>query len=156
MVDQTVENEVKGSAITFLKAWGGLFLEFIIWKLLSSCKIIESPVAPTALAALISAQHIRPPQFLPLSIPPVLLLSSYLNLSGNKIDAAGTSAAWSALYLVLARRRKQSFMQKWGVRGVIRGTTMGLCVANLVGGGFVYAMGRRSKEVIENEGGNTV
>ena len=44
--------------------------------------------------------------------PPVLLLSSYLNINGFKTDAAGISAAWSGLYLLLAMRRKQvSYLQ---------------------------------------------
>jgi hypothetical protein len=38
---------------------------------------------------------------------PVLLFSSYLNLSGYKTDAAGTTAAWSGLYALLAMRRRQ-------------------------------------------------
>jgi hypothetical protein len=39
--------------------------------------------------------------------PPVFLLSSYLNINGFATDAAGISAAWSGLYLLLAMRRKQ-------------------------------------------------
>lgn len=38
--------------------------------------------------------------------PPVLLFSSYLNLSGYQKDAAGITAAWSGLYALLAMRRK--------------------------------------------------
>lgn len=76
----------------------------------------------------------------------MLLFSTYLNLYGYKIDAAGTSAAWSALYLLLAQRRKRPLLQKWGVRGIVRGTTMGVCAVNVVTGGFVYAIGRRQKE----------
>jgi hypothetical protein len=99
---------------------------------------------PTLLATFIAAQHLRPLQYLPMVFPPVLLFSTYLNLSDYKTDAAGISAAWSGLYLLLARRRKQPFMKKWGVRGVVRGTTIGLCLANLVSQGFVYAIGRKS------------
>lgn len=39
--------------------------------------------------------------------PPVLLFSTYLNLSGYKTDAAGITAAWSGLYALLAMRRSQ-------------------------------------------------
>ena len=38
---------------------------------------------------------------------PVLLFSSYLNLSNYKTDAAGITAAWSGLYGLLALRRSQ-------------------------------------------------
>jgi len=130
---ETVEKEAKASAISYARAWG------------------ESPVPPSILATLIAAQHLRPPQFLPLLFPPVLLFSSYINIYDYKIDAAGTSAAWSGLYLLLARRRKQPFMQKWSVRGVVRGSTMGLCVAQLLTGGFVYAIGKRSKDASGQE-----
>lgn len=98
------------------------------------------------LATLVTAQHARPPQLLPLLFPPVFLFSAYLNVYDVKKDSAGITAAWSGLYLLLARRRKHPLMQKWGTRGIIRGATMGLCVANLLGGGFVYATGKRSAE----------
>ncbi len=54
--------------------------------------------------------------------------------------------AWSGLYLILASRRKQKLMQKWGARGIIRGATMGLCAVQIAAGGLVYAFGRRSSE----------
>jgi hypothetical protein len=63
-------------------------------------------VPPTLLATLITAQHFRPFQGLPMMFPPVLLFSSYLNLSGYKKDSAGITAAWSGLYALLAMRRK--------------------------------------------------
>lgn len=78
--------------------------------------------------------------------PPVLLFTTYFNLRGYKIDAAGLSAAWSGLYLVMARRRKQKLSSMWSPRGIVRGMTMGLCAVNIVGGGVAYALGRRSKE----------
>ncbi|MCJ1271713.1 hypothetical protein MMC22_011618 [Lobaria immixta] len=124
----------KPGALSYVKAWG------------------ESPFPPTLLAAFITAQHARPPQFLPLLFPPVLLFSSYLNVHSYKIDAAGISAAWSGLYLVLAWRRRQPLMRKWGARGIIRGTTVGLCATNLAGGALVYAIGKRSKEEAAREG----
>jgi len=136
MADQTIDEvkKAKPTAIEYVKAWG------------------EAPVAPAILATLIAAQHLQPPQALPLLFPPVLLFSTYLSLNGHKKDAAGTSAAWSGLYLLLASRRKQRFMKKWGVRGVIRGTTMGMCALNLVTGGFVYAMAKRDKAASDDEG----
>ena len=76
-----------------------------------------------------------------------MLFSTYMNLNGYQVDAAGANAAWSGLYLVLARRRKTPFMQKWRARGLVRGGTMGLCAVNLAAGGFVYATGKRRTEV---------
>lgn len=107
----------------------------------------ESPLPPMLLATLISALHGRPFQALPMLFPPVLLFSTYLNLSSYTIDAAGLTAAWSGLYLVLARRRKaKTFGSRFGVRGLTRGATLGLALANVVGGGMTYAFGRRSVE----------
>ena len=83
--------------------------------------------------------------------PPALLFSSYLNIAGYKVDAAGTSAAWSGLYFLLARRRTQPLMQKWGPRGIVRGATMGLCLTNFLAGGLAYGLGRRSQDPT-NEG----
>lgn len=67
----------------------------------------ENSVPPTLLATLITAQHARPFQPLPMMFAPVLLFSSYLNLSNYKTDAAGITAAWSGLYGLLALRRSQ-------------------------------------------------
>ena len=78
--------------------------------------------------------------------PPFLLFSTYLNLQGYRVDSAGTTAALSGLYFVLAGRRRNPFMSKFGARGVIRGGTMGLCFANVVGGGLAYMFGSRSRE----------
>lgn len=82
--------------------------------------------------------------------PPLLLFSTYLNLQGYKVDSAGTTSAFSGLYLVLAGRRQNPFMSRFGARGIIRGATMGLCLANVVGGGLAYLFGSRSKE--DNKG----
>lgn len=35
---------------------------------------------------------------------------------------------------------------KFGTRGVIRGATMGLALANVVGGGLGYVFGKRGKD----------
>lgn len=133
-----VEDKAKASAITYLKSWG------------------ESSVPPTVLATLITAQHARPPQFLPLLFPPVFLFSSYLNIYDFKIDSAGISAAWASLYMILARRRKQALMSKWSPRGIIRGTTLGICAVQVVSGGMVYAIGRRDREERERDAGGPV
>lgn len=99
-----------------------------------------------ALATLITAQHMRPFALLPMVFPPIFLFSSYMNVAGYKVDSAGTTAAWSGVYLVLAGRRRQKIVQKFGARGVIRGATVGLCLANLAGGGWAWLVGRRRKE----------
>jgi len=78
--------------------------------------------------------------------PPLLLFSTYLNLQGFKIDSAGTTAALSGTYLMLAGRRRLGFVNKFGARGIIRGATMGLALANVIGGGLAYTFGSRTKE----------
>src|ERR1700716_1035746 len=99
------------------------------------------------LATLVTALHARPFQPLPMTVPAVMLFSTYLNLSDYTIDAAGITAAWSGLYLVLARRRKPAkFMDKFGARGLIRGATMGVAAINLAACGVTYAFGRGKPE----------
>ncbi|KAJ9376384.1 hypothetical protein DTO063F5_8816 [Paecilomyces variotii] len=110
----------------------------------------ENPFPPTLLASLITAQYMRPFQALPMLFPPVLLFTSYASVNGFKTDSAGISAAWSGLYLLLAGRRKQPFMKKWGARGIIRGATMGLCFVNMVSGGLAYTVGKREDEEEED------
>jgi len=85
--------------------------------------------------------------------PPVLLFSTYLNLSNFAVDSAGLTAAWSGLYLLLARRRKVAgatfnarMGTKFGPRGLTRGAAMALAGMNVVGGGITYAFGRRDTE----------
>ena len=106
----------------------------------------ENSVPPTVTATLVFAQHAQPWQTLPMTFVPVFLLSSYMHLNEYNTDAAGLNAAWSGLYLLLARRRKYSFANKLSPRGIIRGTTMGLCAVNLAGGGLVYALNKRNGE----------
>jgi hypothetical protein len=78
--------------------------------------------------------------------PVALLFTSYVNLQDYKVDAAGMNASWSGLYLVLASRRKpEQFVRKFGARGLVRGAAMAVAFANLVGGGLVYATGKREK-----------
>lgn len=79
--------------------------------------------------------------------PPILLFSAYLNLSGYEADSAGTTAAWSGLYILLARRRKApSFSSKFGARGLVRGAAIGLAASNVLGGGLAYYFGKEKKE----------
>ncbi|KAK2763947.1 hypothetical protein FQN54_009566 [Arachnomyces sp. PD_36] len=125
----------KPTPFEYLMAWGG------------------SPFPPTLLATLIAAQHLRPFQPLPMLFPPVLLFTTYINLLEHKVDSAGVGAAWSGLYLLLASRRKPpgGFRNKWTVRGVVRGSTMGLCLANLVSEGLYYGLKKREKEGDEGD-----
>ncbi|RMZ66064.1 Altered inheritance of mitochondria 19 [Pyrenophora seminiperda CCB06] len=118
----------KQSALQSLRNWG------------------ENSVPPTLLATLITAQHARPFQVFPMMFPPVLLFSSYLNLSNYKTDSAGITAAWSGLYALLAMRRRQGIKNKLTVRGVVRGASLALCAVNVVGGGLAYTFGKREKE----------
>jgi len=78
--------------------------------------------------------------------PPILLFSSWLNINGYKKDSAGLTSAWSAAYIVLARRRRQTIGSKFGARGLVRGATLGLCVMNVISGGIAYAFGKREEE----------
>lgn len=66
-----------------------------------------------------------------------------MNLTGYETDAAGFNAALSGLYVFLARKKPYPFMKIWGVRGIVRTATMGLCAVNVVGGGIVYALNKR-------------
>ncbi|KAG4029659.1 hypothetical protein MFRU_015g01930 [Monilinia fructicola] len=132
--DKPVEN-VKKTTISYAQDWG------------------RSPLPPTLLATLTTALHARPLQPLPLTFTPVLLFSTYLNLSGYTIDSAGLTSAWSGLYLLLANRRKASGKNmyarvgsRFGARGIVRGTAMGIAALNLVGGGITYAFGKRGDE----------
>ncbi|KXT10131.1 hypothetical protein AC579_502 [Pseudocercospora musae] len=122
------EEEAKQGALSYARAWG------------------VNPLPPTVLATLITAQHMRPFQALPMLFPPILMFSTYLNLHGFKKDSAGLTSAWSMAYFVLASRRKAPLMRKFGARGIVRGATMALCVANAVGGGWAYWTGNREKE----------
>ncbi|KAL5115042.1 hypothetical protein ACEQ8H_007083 [Pleosporales sp. CAS-2024a] len=118
----------KPSALHSLRTWG------------------ENSVPPTLLATLITAQHARPFQPLPMLFPPVLLFSSYLNLSHYQTDAAGLTAAWSGLYALLAMRRTQALRNKFTVRGLVRGASLALCTVNVIGCGLAYTFGKREKE----------
>jgi len=129
--DKAVE-DVKKTAISYAFDWG------------------KSPLPPTLLATFLTALHFRPFQTLPMLFPPVLLFSTYLNIQDYPIDSAGLTAAWSGLYLLMARRRSVGgasvgvrLGQKFGARGLTRGAAMGLAAVNLVGCGITYGLGRR-------------
>lgn len=78
---------------------------------------------------------------------PILLFSSYSNLQGFKIDSAGITAAASGTYALLAlRRRPAAFMNRFSIRGIVRGAAVGIGLINAATAGWVYAMGDREKE----------
>jgi hypothetical protein len=107
---------------------------------------------PAGLATLVTALHYRPFQVLPMTLVPMLLLSSYANLQGFKKDAAGLSAAASGTYALMAlRRRPASFRSRFSLRGAVRGTAIALGAANIVAGAWVYAMTDRDAERQERE-----
>ncbi|CAM1510538.1 Fc.00g008730.m01.CDS01 [Cosmosporella sp. VM-42] len=107
---------------------------------------------PALLATLVTALHGRPMQALPLFLfTPPLLFSSYLNLSGYPTGSAGLTAAWSGLYALLALRRRQSLKGKFSIRGIVRGTAVGLGTANAVAGGWVYFTGDLTKDAEERK-----
>ena len=166
MPEKNANAESQPGAIQYLKAYGGTFPEFDARS--SRClnldiastfshrgdgteaatdKIVpDSSVPPAILATLVTAQHFRPFQPLPMLFPPILLFSSYLNVNGYPTSSAGITGAWSAAYLVLARRRKQGFSSKFGARGLIRGSTMGVCLANVGACGLSYAFGEKESD----------
>lgn len=109
----------------------------------------QSSLPPMGLATLITSLHFRPFHKLPMLVfTPMLLLSSYLSVAGFKIDAAGLSAAWSGLYVLLAARRRPvaSLRQRFTARAAVRGAAVGLGLVNAAGGGYAYAMGDREAE----------
>ncbi|CCU78448.1 unnamed protein product [Blumeria hordei] len=113
----------------------------------------RSPLPPTLLATLITSLHLRPLQPLPMLFPPVLLFSSFINLQDFTRDAAGLTATWSGLYLLMARQRKHKHDSgirsrvrgRFGVRGIVRGASMGLATFNLVACGWVYSLSKDNK-----------
>jgi hypothetical protein len=86
-----------------------------------------------------------------MAFPPVLLFSTYLNLSSYKIDAAGLTAAWSGLYILLASRRRATgslrarIGKRFGARGWVRGAAMGVAAGNVLACGGVYAIEKREE-----------
>lgn len=109
------------------------------------------------LATLVTALHWQPFQRLPMLFPPLLLFSSYLHVAGFRTDAAGTAAAWSGLYVLLAVRRRRrpaaapapALRRRFTARGGVRAAAVALGVVNCVAGGWVYATGDREAEDVE-------
>jgi len=135
MSTDKVTQDAEKTILSYAQAWG------------------KSPLPPTLLATLVTALHARPFQPLPMLFPPVLLFSTYLNLSDFTIDSAGLTAAWSGLYLLLARRRKVAganftarLGSKFGARGLTRGSAMVLAGLDLGACGVTYAFGREKEE----------
>ncbi|KAH8821207.1 hypothetical protein F5884DRAFT_766936 [Xylogone sp. PMI_703] len=128
--------QAKKSVLAYAKEWG------------------SSPLPPTVLATLITSLHARPFQPLPLLFAPVLLFSSYVNLASYVVDSAGMTAAWSGLYFLLASRRRgtkgvgvmRNFQRRFGARGLVRGSAIGLAAINVGACGYTYAVGRGNKE----------
>ncbi|KAI5456523.1 hypothetical protein BGZ63DRAFT_395678 [Mariannaea sp. PMI_226] len=115
----------------------------------------SASLPPSLLATLVFALHARPIQALPLiTFTPPLLFSSYLNLSGYPTGSAGITAAWSGLYVLLALRRRQPFRSKFSIRGIVRGTAVGLGTANCVAGGWVYFNGDFEKDARDRKDRN--
>ncbi|KAI2642151.1 hypothetical protein GGS21DRAFT_501352 [Xylaria nigripes] len=109
----------------------------------------KSSFAPTGLASLITALHLRPVQPFPLLFVPALLFSSYANLQGFKVDSAGITMAASGTYALLALRRKPAggFRKRFlSVKGAVRGSAIALAVMNAAAAGWVYATGNREEE----------
>ncbi len=153
--------DVEKTTLQYLTAWGSEFIYciriFIVFCTQTDMQtILESPLPPTLLATFATALHFRPFRPVPMLFPPVLLFSTYLNLSGYETDAAGVTAAWSGLYLLLASRRKPNSVggftaklgSKYGARGLTRGVAMALAAANVVGGGVAYTFGKRKDEKV--------
>ncbi|KAI0143045.1 hypothetical protein GGR57DRAFT_484802 [Xylariaceae sp. FL1272] len=113
----------------------------------------KSSMAPAALATLIAPLHLRPARPVPLLFVPVLFFSSYANLQGFKIDSAGITMAASGIYALLAMRRKPptGFRGKFSVRGLVRGSAIGVAAANVAACGWVYLTGNRKEEKVFRE-----
>lgn len=160
--DPKVDN-VKRTTISYTMDWGSksiTTISLLPWQILTW--IVESPLPPTLLATLLTALHARPFAPLPMVFPPVLLFSTYLNISSYTVDSAGLTAAWSGLYLIMANRRSVSgtswgrrMGSKFGARGLVRGSAMVLAGMNVVGGGLTYVSGKRDdlEERVVWEGG---
>lgn len=145
----------KGTAISMAMDWGSKSkLQTMEHDTLNYTNPkTESPLPPTMLATLLTALHARPFQKLPMLFPPVLLFSTYLNLNSFVTDSAGITAAWSGLYLIMANRRRVTGVgwgrrvgERFGVRGLTRGSAMALAGLNVVGGGLAYTFGKREKQ----------
>lgn len=150
--DKAVE-DAKRTAFSYASDWGSECILNLWNDSRSLIFTLESPLPPTLLATLIAGLHLRPFQVLPMLFPPVLLFSTYLNLNSFVIDSAGLTAAWSGLYILLAQRRKTMgkgiagrFKTRFGARGLVRGSAIGVAGVNLVACGVTYAFEKRKEE----------
>lgn len=123
---------------------------------------------PMGLATLIIALHARPLQPFPLLFAPALMFASYVNVAGYVVDAAGMTAAWSGMYVLLSLRRRGGGIlgRAWvpaslrtstqrlntPARRAVSAAAIGLGSINTVAGGIVYGItGDRVKEAQERE-----
>ncbi|CAK7203270.1 hypothetical protein SEUCBS139899_006001 [Sporothrix eucalyptigena] len=131
----------------------------------------SSAFPPMGLATLITALHARPLQPFPLLFAPALMFAGYVNVAGYAIDAAGMTAAWSGLYVLLSLRRRSAkggsglIARAWTpasqrtstrrintpARRVVSAAAMGLGTTNFIAGGVTYTTGDRVKETKERE-----
>ncbi|CAK7219407.1 hypothetical protein SBRCBS47491_003833 [Sporothrix bragantina] len=149
--EAAVEAAKSSSTMEKLNAWG------------------SSAMPPMGLATLVAALHARPLQPFPLFFAPALMFAGYVNVAGYAIDAAGMTAAWSGLYVLLSLRGRKShtgFLSRaWTpaslrtssrrvntpARRVVGAAAMALGAVNCVAGGVTYATGDRVKETKARE-----
>jgi hypothetical protein len=123
-----------------------------LYTSLTSFFCLDNSLNPLILATLTTPQHLRPFRLTGFLFTPTLVFTSYTSMHGYKTDAAGLLLAQSALYLLLASRRRHSLKQKLlSTRGIVRGATMALCVLDMAASGLAYVGGDRDKERLERE-----
>ncbi|KUI73857.1 hypothetical protein VM1G_09501 [Cytospora mali] len=155
------ESEPAKSVLSRLNGWGRMFpyalLILILLRVPRAHQLTlisaVSSMPSMGMATLITALHYRPFHKLPMLVfTPMLVIGSYLNVAGFKIDSAGLTAAWSGLYVLLAaRRRPVSLRQRFTARGATRLAAMGLGTINAVAGGYAYGTGDREAEKQERK-----
>jgi hypothetical protein len=99
--------EQQKTALQYARAWGGMHSNPLAQYGQSLTMFpAENSFMSTLTAIPIFALHARPMQPLPLLFSPALLFASYVSAAGFKKDGAAMTASWSALYMILAMRRK--------------------------------------------------
>ncbi|CAK7265977.1 hypothetical protein SEPCBS119000_001786 [Sporothrix epigloea] len=129
----------------------------------------SSALPPMGLATLVAALHARPLQPLPLFFAPALMFAGYVNVAGYAIDAAGMTAAWSGLYVLLSLRGRRSqsgiLSRAWTpaslrtstrrintpARRAVGAAAMALGSVNCAAGAVTYMSGNRAKETEARE-----